>query len=93
MQSNGTLRDFVINNARFAKLREIALAYDAPQRYAARLAARSLTLSVAGRNLHTWTPYTGLDPESMFLSGSPNFVDQAELPQLASFVITLQLTY
>ena len=93
MQSNGTLRDFVINNARFAKLREIALAYDAPQRYAARLAARSLTVSVAGRNLHTWSPYTGLDPESMFLSGTPNFVDQAELPQLASFVFTLHLTY
>jgi outer membrane receptor protein involved in Fe transport len=93
MQSNGTLRDFVINNARFAKLRELSLAYDAPQRLASRLSARSLTLSIAGRNLHTWTPYTGLDPESMFLSGSPNFVDQAELPQLASFVFTLQLTY
>ena len=50
-------------------------------------------MSVAGRNLHTWSPYTGLDPESMFLAGSPNFVDQAELPQLASFVFTVQLTY
>jgi hypothetical protein len=93
MQSNGTLRNFVINNARFAKLREISLAYDAPQRYASRLSARTLTLSVAGRNLHTWSPYTGLDPESMFLAGSPIFVDQAELPQLASFVFTLHLTY
>lgn len=93
MQSNGTLRDFVINNARFAKLREVSLAYDAPQKYAALLRARTLTASIAGRNLHTWTPYTGLDPESMFLSGSPNFVDQAELPQLASFVFTFQLTY
>lgn len=93
MQSNGTLRDFVITNGRFAKLREIALAYDAPERYASRLGARSLMVSMAGRNLHTWTPYTGLDPESMFLSGSPNFVDQAELPQLASLVFTLQLTY
>jgi len=93
MQSNGTLRNFVINNARFAKLREISLAYDAPQKYASRLSARTLTLSVAGRNLHTWSPYTGLDPESMFLAGSPIFVDQAELPQLASFVFTLHLTY
>ena len=93
MQSNGTLRDFVITNARFAKLREIALAYDAPQRIASRLSARTLSVSVAGRNLHTWSPYTGLDPESMFLAGSPNFVDQAELPQLASFVFTVQLTY
>jgi hypothetical protein len=29
----------------------------------------------------------------MFLSGTPNFVDQAELPQLASFVFTFHLTY
>ena len=93
MQSNGTLRNFVINDAHFAKLREISLAYDASQSIASRVGARTLSVSVAGRNLHTWTPYTGLDPESMFLSGSPNFVDQAELPQLASFVFSLHLTY
>jgi TonB-linked SusC/RagA family outer membrane protein len=93
MQSNGTLREFVITDAKFAKLREISLNFDAPERYARSVGARALSVNVAMRNLHTWTPYTGLDPENFFLGGTPNFVDQAELPQLMSFVFTLHLNY
>ncbi|MDQ6888087.1 MAG: SusC/RagA family TonB-linked outer membrane protein [Gemmatimonadota bacterium] len=93
MQTPGTLRDFVINDAKFAKLREISLVYDAPDRFARHVGARTLAVSIAARNLHTWTPYTGLDPESQFLSGSPIFVDQAELPQLASVVWTLRFGF
>jgi TonB-linked SusC/RagA family outer membrane protein len=93
MQSNGTLRDFVINDAKFAKLREISLSFDAPESYVRRFGARALTVSVAARNLHTWTAYTGLDPEAMFLSGTPNFLDQSNLPQLTSFVFTAHLSY
>jgi TonB-linked SusC/RagA family outer membrane protein len=93
MQSNGTLVDFVINDAAFAKLREISLSYDVPEALAARLGARSLSLSAAARNLHTWTRYTGVDPEDMFLSGSPNFLEQSNLPQLSSFVFTAHVSF
>jgi TonB-linked SusC/RagA family outer membrane protein len=93
MQSNGTLRQFVINKARYAKLREVALSYDAPERLFSRIGARGLTLTASGRNLRSWTPYTGLDPESQFVSGSAFFVDQAEYPQLASFVFTVHVNY
>jgi hypothetical protein len=58
-------------------------------RFAAKLGAKGLSMTASGRNLHTWTPYTGLDPESQFLSGSNFGVDQAEYPQLATFVFTL----
>ena len=34
-----------------------------PQRFAARAGAASAVLTLAGRNLHTWTKYSGLDPE------------------------------
>ena len=93
MQSNGTLRDFVINDAKFAKLREISLSYDAPPNYASRIGARSVSFSVAARNLHTWTGYSGADPEDMFLSGTPNFLEQSNLPQLASFVFTTNVSF
>ncbi|HMH83009.1 MAG TPA: SusC/RagA family TonB-linked outer membrane protein [Gemmatimonadales bacterium] len=93
MQSNGTLRDFVINDAKFAKLREISLSYDAPLSYASRIGARSVSFSVAARNLHTWTGYSGVDPEDMFLSGTPNFLEQSNLPQLASFVFTTNVSF
>ena len=93
MQSSGTLRDFVINDAKFAKLREISLSYDAPPNYASRIGARSVSFSVAARNLHTWTGYSGADPEDMFLSGTPNFLEQSNLPQLASFVFTTNVSF
>ena len=50
--------------------------------------------TVSARTLHTWTPYTGLDPESQFVgTGSPLNVDQAHLPQLMTMVLTLRLSY
>jgi TonB-linked SusC/RagA family outer membrane protein len=93
MESNGTLRDFVINNAQYVYLREVSLSYDVPERVTSRFGSHSVTLTASGRNLHLWTPYTGLDPESQFLSGSNFGVDQAEYPQLASFVFTLRVNY
>jgi TonB-linked SusC/RagA family outer membrane protein len=93
MQSGGTLRDFVINDSHYAKLREVSLSYDVPERFASKINAHGLVMTASGRNLHTWSPYTGLDPESQFISGTSNFVDQAEYPQLASFVFTVRVNY
>ena len=93
MQTSGTLRQVVINSARYVKFREVSLSYDAPQNIAARVRAKSAGFTLSARNLHTWTPYTGLDPESMFLSGNNFYLDQAELPQLTSMVLTLRLNY
>jgi TonB-linked SusC/RagA family outer membrane protein len=91
--SGGPLRDFTINNARYVKFRELSLSYDAPQRIAARVGARGLTVTGSARNLATWTPYTGLDPESQFVAGVPAATDQAELPQLLTYVLTFHLSF
>jgi TonB-linked SusC/RagA family outer membrane protein len=93
MQTNGTLRDFVINNARYVKLREVSLSYDAPAGIAARAGAKNGGFTLSARNLHSWTPYTGLDPESQFVSGTPINLDQAHMPQLTSVVLTVRLSY
>jgi TonB-linked SusC/RagA family outer membrane protein len=52
-----------IENASFTKLREVAVTLSLPQRFAGQLRASSASLTLAGRNLKTWTNYTGLDPE------------------------------
>lgn len=97
MQSGGVLRNMFYVDGDFMKLREISLSYDAPASLVRRFGASGLTLNVAARNLHTWTGYTGLDPEATFLSdgigGGDQFVDQSELPQLASFVFTAHLSF
>jgi TonB-linked SusC/RagA family outer membrane protein len=52
-----------IEKADFVKLREISLSYTLPERFSQRLGSDRITLTVSGRNLKTWTDYTGSDPE------------------------------
>jgi TonB-linked SusC/RagA family outer membrane protein len=94
VQNSGTLRNYFIKQANFAKLREMSLSYDAPERYAGWLGARSLAITASGRNLHTWTKYTGIDPENSLGGQSGSIaLDQSEFPPLASFVFNLRLAF
>ena len=61
-----------IEDGSFWKLREAAVTLSAPERWASRLGRTALSLTIAGRNLATWTDYTGFDPELNF-NGTSNF--------------------
>lgn len=50
-------------DAGFVKLREVSVTYIAPPEWASRIGASSLSFTLAGRNLATWTNYKGADPE------------------------------
>lgn len=96
IQSNRNLVDFLIQDASFAKLREVTFSFDAPEHFAQRLRASRASLSLSGHNLHTWTKYPGLEPEAMFLGGSRgNFFawEQTTLPQLTQWTASLSLTF
>ena len=54
---------YFIQDAEFWKFRELTFAFDAPQFVLQRLRVAALRFSISGRNLHTWTPYKGIDPE------------------------------
>jgi len=79
-----------VEDADFMKLREIALTLTVPTRFARRLSASNLSVTLAGRNLKTWTSYTGLDPELNF-NGQSNFstADAGTLPSNRLFQIRL----
>ena len=47
----------------FVKWRELSLTFIAPQNLAGRVGASNLSVTLAGRNLATWTDYRGFDPE------------------------------
>ena len=95
--SGGPLRDFTINDAKYLKFRELSLSYDGSSWLAARAGAKSFSLTASARNIKTWSPYTGIDPESQFITdatgGSPTLVDQAHLPQLLNYSLTFHLSY
>jgi TonB-linked SusC/RagA family outer membrane protein len=94
MQTAGTLVDFVINDASFARLREVSLSVDIPEVWVRRAGGRSASFNVAMRNLHTWTDYTGLDPEVMFLGGSIAFqFEQDQIPHPRQVITSLNFTF
>jgi TonB-linked SusC/RagA family outer membrane protein len=57
--------DYFIEDGSFVRLRELAVNYTLPSTLLARtgLANRSVRLGIVGRNLLTWTNYSGYDPE------------------------------
>ncbi|MEO5816465.1 MAG: SusC/RagA family TonB-linked outer membrane protein [Gemmatimonadaceae bacterium] len=84
-----------LEDGSFAKLRELSVGYTLPASLVARTGARQGILSIAGRNLHTWTRYTGFDPEALSSQAfdAERWGDQGALPQLAQFLVTLNLTF
>ena len=88
----GNTVDF-IEDAGFTKLREVSLAYSFTQPWVSRsLGLSSIDLRLAGRNLVTWTHYSGLDPETQL--GGATLIggfDWFNNPQTRSFVVTVGL--
>ncbi|HEU5209467.1 MAG TPA: TonB-dependent receptor, partial [Longimicrobiales bacterium] len=80
-----------IQEASFAKLREISATYRIPEQWLGRVGLSTASLTVAGRNLATWTDYRGLDPESRIPGAAGS--DQAVLPQLTQFVASLSFSF
>jgi hypothetical protein len=86
-----------LEDASFVKLRELSLSYALPMALTSRLfsSARAVRLEVSGRNLLTWTPYTGLDPEvSNF--GNTNvtrYFDVTPYPPSRSFFFSISADF
>ena len=77
------------------RLREVQLAFDAPQAFARRLRASSMRVSVQGRNLLMLTDYWGYDPEfNNFANSNLNrFIDLAPFPSVRQFSIQFDLGF
>jgi hypothetical protein len=85
-----------IQDADFIKLREISLSYTLPQRLVSKLGATRATLTVGGRNLATWTDFTGLDPEMSVRGSRDEFTQNnfgGSFPPARSFSMALGLTF
>ncbi len=90
----GPVSQQFIEDGSYVKLRELAVSYSMANSFVRdRLGFASIDLRLAGRNLVTWTDYTGIDPETN-LGGAEVFVqgiDYFNNPQTRSFVFSLGL--
>jgi TonB-dependent starch-binding outer membrane protein SusC len=86
-----------IEDATFLKLREVSVGYTVPQRLTSSLnwGVESLRISVAGRNLHSWQKYSGLDPEVANLGSAAvrNNLDVAAYPPSRSFFFNIAVGF
>lgn len=71
-------------NASFVRLKDLTLAYDLPPNVLSKLKMSKVRMYVTGRNLLTWTSWTGLDPE---------LNSQRSTPMAKEFVVGLNVGF
>ena len=91
--------NYVVEDGSFAKLREVNITYKLGT---LRGIGGDWTLGLVGRNLYTWTKYTGLDPETGATGGSSStgansgLIDQTDafgFPTLRSYTFFLSTRF
>lgn len=86
-----------VEDASFMKLREVTLSFEVPPTVVSRFGrgVRSAELSFSGRNLLTFTDYTGMDPEVSNFGNQPigRNIDVAPFPPSRSFWFSVSLGF
>jgi TonB-linked SusC/RagA family outer membrane protein len=82
----------------FVKLREVTLGYDLPTDMTGRLfmgKVHSARIDLSGRNLKTWTRYSGLDPEVSNFGNQAlgRFQDVTPYPPSRTYYLTINTTF
>lgn len=85
-------------DADYLKLREVAVAFDVPDAWAAALGARAATIMLGGRDLVTWTNYSGGDPETASygtsVDGTPMIIgDLGTVPAPRTWTLRVRVSY
>jgi hypothetical protein len=85
----GNVNGMYIEDASYARLREVSLSFRAPESLASMMKARTASFTFSARNLKTWTDYSGLDPETTYTESTEFFTVPAE----KRFSFRVSLTY
>lgn len=85
---------YTTEDASYLKLREVSVGY----RFGKVAGVGDWTLSFIGRNLKTWTPYKGFDPEVGLVGGNNgsavlNAVDGFSFPNFRTLTVTLSSSF
>jgi len=81
-----------LENGQFWRLREVSAVVNLPTSIAQRIRSRDASVVFAARNLHVWTKYTGIDPESNYSTGDVQTDFETVAPP-TYFTVRLNLHY
>src|SRR6185503_9715983 len=89
--------DYFVEDASYVKLRELSVSYTVNSSMLTRLRlnkyARGIKLALIGRNLFTWTNYSGFDPD-VTSGGDFNFrIEGFRPPQFRTVTGQIELTF
>ncbi|MEJ2186775.1 MAG: SusC/RagA family TonB-linked outer membrane protein [Gemmatimonadota bacterium] len=81
-----------IEDGGYVKLREVAVAFTVPSAFSQSLGLSNINVRLSGRNLVTWTKYTGIDPETNLQGTSATRgYDYFNNPQTRQFILSVGL--
>jgi TonB-linked SusC/RagA family outer membrane protein len=75
----------------YTTLRELSVAVQIPERYSNLIRASGVSVSLAGRNLHTWSGYSGISPEGSWVDNMG--LDMNLVPASRYWTIRINATY
>jgi hypothetical protein len=92
--SFGGGQDFDVENAGFTRIRQVSLTYQLPKILIQKMHFVNLSLTIFANNLHVWTRYDGVDPETS-LTGPANAqgLDYFNNPGTKSYGVRLNLGF
>ncbi len=84
-----------VEDGSFIRLKNITLGYNLPRTALRRLKSQNMRIYVSAQNLHTWTNYSGYDPEVGSFNQSPlvNGVDNGRYPISRSVTFGLNMNF
>jgi hypothetical protein len=92
--NNYSVYSGMYENGRFTRLREVSVSYELPDRVSHRVGASRALIVASGRNLHVWTPYSGVDPETTVGNGDERGNEEYfATPPLRYFTVRVNLNY
>ncbi|MEM6316675.1 MAG: SusC/RagA family TonB-linked outer membrane protein [Bacteroidota bacterium] len=90
----GSISEEFIDDADFAKLREVIVGYRLPRRVMESLPFQSVTLSFAARNLLVlWSKTDNIDPESTYTTGNGQGLEMFGVPVTRSYGLNLSVKF
>jgi len=84
----------LVENAGYIKLREISLSYDFKHDLLINNGISGINFMISGRNLKTWTDYTGWDPDTnRSQTGNSRGIDYFNSPQIRAINFTMRVKF